>query len=86
MLRGKVVEATNKMFPITHDLEDLVSKARIHLTPEQKESLTIINTFNIAGRYDDYKSSFYKRATSAYAKKYYQITKKLYLWLKNQPA
>lgn len=81
-----MVEATGKMFPITHNLNDLALKAKLVLTKEQKKDLLIINTFNIAGRYDDYKSSFYKTATQTYAKKYYQITKKLYLWLKNQSA
>ncbi len=84
ILKGKVVEATSKMFPITHNLNDLALKSKLVLAIKQKRNLLIISTFNIAGRYDDYKSSFYKKATQAYAEKYYQITKKLYLWLKNQ--
>lgn len=84
MLKGKVVEATNKMFPVIHDLEALADKAGISLNTQQKKDLAVINTFNIAGRYDDYKLSFYKKASSTYTKKYYQITKQLLLWLKNQ--
>ncbi|MBU4332348.1 HEPN domain-containing protein [Patescibacteria group bacterium] len=86
ILKGKVAKANNKMFPIIHDLQDLANKAGISLDAQQKKELAVINTFNIASRYDDYKSSFYKTATPAYTKRYYQTTKKLYLWLKNQPV
>lgn len=83
-LKGKIAEKTEKMFPAIHDLEDLVRRAKLELPPELKQELTIINTFNIAGRYDDYKFAFYKRATASYTKKYYQITKQMLLWLKKQ--
>ncbi|MFH1456618.1 MAG: HEPN domain-containing protein [Patescibacteria group bacterium] len=83
-LKGKIAEKTERMFPTTHDLEDLARRAKLELPPELKQELTIINTFNIAGRYDDYKFAFYKRATASYTKKYYQITKQILLWLKKQ--
>ncbi len=58
MLKGKYVEIKKEMFPITHDLENLTRKINIDLSPNQKTDLAEINTFNIAGRYDDYKIIF----------------------------
>ncbi|MBI2415978.1 MAG: HEPN domain-containing protein [Candidatus Kerfeldbacteria bacterium] len=81
-LKEKVVKVTQKPFPMTHDLSDLAIKAHLMLTTEQKEQLAIINTFNIAGRYDDYKLSFYKKAKSVFTKKYFDITNHFLVWLK----
>lgn len=84
ILKGMVVEKTKKMFPITHDLEDLIRRVDLEIPKKFKKELTVINTFNIAGRYDDYKFVFYKKATPDYTKKYYDITKEILLWLKKQ--
>ena len=79
-----MVEKTNKPFPAIHDLEVLLKLTGINLNKLQKKNLSIINTFNIADRYDDFKLSFYKNTTQTYAKKYLGITQKLLLWLKKQ--
>lgn len=72
------------MFPITHDLEDLARKADLSLDKTQKTDLAIINTFHIAGRYDDYHLSFYKKATPAFTEKYFTTTQSLIQCLKKQ--
>lgn len=82
LLKGKIVEKTGQNYPFTHDLMDLARRTNIQLTKNHKQHLAIISTFNIASRYDDYKSSFYKKVTPAFAKKYYQITQELLIWLK----
>ncbi len=74
--------ATGKQFPITHDLNELAKKSLLTFGKEQLVHLADINTFNIAGRYDDYKLNFYKKATASFVKKYYFTTKDLILWLK----
>lgn len=84
-LKGKVVAHTGAMFPITHDLEALMLAADITLIKATRVDLAVINTFNIAGRYDDYKLSFYKRATRAYAIRYMHKAEKLLLWLNALP-
>jgi len=43
-----------------------------------------INTFNINGRYDDYKFKFLKKATYDYTENYYHQASILYVWLKQQ--
>lgn len=83
-LKEKVVLATGQPFPLVHDLEDLASRSNIHLTALQRYQLAVINTFNIAGRYDDYKLSFYKKAKPAFTKKYFRLCRNLLLWLEKQ--
>lgn len=70
--------------PMTHNLLILAEKAKIELTEEQAKLLYDVNTFNIKARYDDYKDSFYKRVTVAYAKKYIIEVGKFKTWLKKQ--
>lgn len=84
VLKGKVVENTGRMFPTTHNLNDLANKSGSKLTAIQKKNLRIINTFNVAGRYDDFKLNFFKNTTASYAKKYFKISENLILWLKKQ--
>ncbi len=70
--------------PITHDLLLLTEKAKIKLTDEQTQLLSDVNAFNIKARYDDYKNSFYKRATTSFAKNYINKVDKFIIWLKKQ--
>ena len=44
--------------------------------------LTDITTFNIKGRYDDYKNAFYKKASLEYTQKYLTETQQLIIWFK----
>ncbi len=82
MLKGKYVEIKKEMFPITHDLVGLATRAGLLLTEDKMSDLAVISTFNIAARYDDYKSSFYKKANAVFTKKYFAKVRKLLIWLK----
>ena len=69
--------------PFIHDLVILAEKSGIELTKRQLEDLEIITTFNIAGRYAEIKSQFYKSCNNKNtAKKYYNITEDLLKCLK----
>ncbi|MDP1689266.1 MAG: HEPN domain-containing protein [bacterium] len=70
--------------PITHDLLLLAEKAKIKLTDKQAKLLYDVNAFNIKTRYDDYKNSFYKRATALYTKQYIKEINEFKIWLKKQ--
>ena len=83
-LKALIVQRTKTHAPYTHKLVDLARLAKIDLSTEQIDALTIITEFNIAARYNEFKFDFYKRCTKAYTKKYFLISKKLYLWLKKQ--
>ena len=82
-LKGMIVQS-GKTTPITHDLLLLTEKAKIKLTDEQTQLLSDVNGFNIKARYDDYKNSFYKRATALFAKKYISEINTFKIWLKKQ--
>lgn len=84
ILKGLVVKHTNKPAPYIHDLANLAAAANLTLSKEQIDNLRIITTFNISSRYDDEKFTFYKSCTKEYTEKYFNISKKLYLWLKKQ--
>lgn len=57
---------------------------RMRIDEQDLENLRTISSFNIAGRYDDDKFTFYKQCTPEYTKKYLKISKTLFLWLKEQ--
>ena len=70
ILKGLFVKRSQKHAPFIHDLERLAVIASIPLSLEQTADLKDISAFNIAGRYSDYKFSFYKKCTPSYTKKY----------------
>ena len=82
LLKYLIVAKTDKAAPYIHDLVKLSQFADVELDKNTKEALKEITTFNIAGRYDDEKQTFYKKCTKPYAKKYFNITNDIYLWLK----
>lgn len=83
-LKALVVKRTKTHAPYTHQLVDLAKTAGIDLTEKQIDNLTEITEFNIVARYNGYKFDFYKRCTEVYSKKYFKISKELFLWLKKQ--
>ncbi|HAH20559.1 MAG: hypothetical protein A2Y00_05215 [Omnitrophica WOR_2 bacterium GWF2_43_52] len=86
-LKAVVAFKTKKFPPLTHNLLHLAYLTGLELPSRQIEELKEITTFNIKTRYDDYKFSFYKKATKKYAEKYFKITEDLYLWIKkNTPS
>lgn len=81
----KSIIANKKLTPpITHDLLLLAEIADIELNVEKAQLLSDVNAFNIRARYDDYKNSFYKRATASYTKKYIGKVNRFKIWLKKQ--
>ena|SRR3989338_2915578 len=81
-LKAVVVLKIREFPPLTHNLLHLAYLAGLELSSRQIEELKEITTFNIKTRYDDYKFSFYKKATKRYAQEYYNITQNLHLWIK----
>ncbi|OGI65074.1 hypothetical protein A3H53_00855 [Candidatus Nomurabacteria bacterium RIFCSPLOWO2_02_FULL_40_10] len=82
-LKGMIVSNGGES-PISHDLLLLAKRAKINLTDEHAKLLYEVNAFNIKARYDDYKNSFYKKATSEFTKKYISKINKFIIWLKKQ--
>ncbi len=77
-----MVQNTKHTSPHIHNLTKLATMAEISLSDEQIMDLKIITTFNIAARYENEKFNFYKKCTADYTKKYLDLTKHYYLWLR----
>jgi len=80
-LKGLIVK-DGREAPFDHNLLGIAKKARIDLDNDQLSHITEINTFNIRARYDDYKRSFFKKATVEYAQEYFNYAKEFRIWLK----
>ena len=83
-LKARIVSDSKTNPPPIHNLLQLATHTSLKLSPEQKEQLREINSFNIEARYDDYKLRFYKKATVEYANNWYTITKDILIWLKKK--
>ena len=83
-LKSIVVNNTKEQAPYEHNLYLLSCSTGITFSKEQLDLLDDINTFNIKGRYDDYKFKFYQKATKEYTEAYFKKVTDLYIWLKKQ--
>lgn len=81
MLKAKIVVVTHEPPVPIHDLRKLAKYARLTLSTQHEQQLKEIEKFNITTRYDDYKRSFYKKATKKYAETWTKISKDIYIWL-----
>jgi HEPN domain-containing protein len=83
-LKAVIIAKTKKAPPFVHDLLRLAEKSTLTLSEDVKGGLLEITTFNIQARYDDYKLSFYKKATRPFTLKYFNKTKEILEWLNEQ--
>ena len=81
LLKARIVVTTNEPPPPIHELRKLAKYAQLTLTAQQEEQFKEIETFNITARYDDYKRSFYKKATKKYAETWMNFCNDIYVWL-----
>jgi HEPN domain-containing protein len=65
-----ILTKQDKEIPFTHNLLQLVILAQIGLTDKLENELKEITSFNLEARYDDYKLSFYKKATQTYTQEW----------------
>ncbi|MEK9178981.1 MAG: HEPN domain-containing protein [Patescibacteria group bacterium] len=77
VLKAKILSVGTEVI-YTHKLARLAELTSMSFTVEEKEQLNEITTFNIEARYDDYKLTFYKKATLEYSQKWIVICKHLY--------
>lgn len=54
--------------PMTHNLESLYSQTEVELDGNQLDMLKLINTWNIEGRYQDYRNKIAKTYSETYVK------------------
>lgn len=68
LLKGLYIKINNNVsgIPKVHNLLMLAEKCQLELDENKLKKLKVINTFNIAARYDDYKLDFYNKCTYEY--------------------
>jgi len=74
----------NKIPPKIHNLLRLADLSNLILTEEQSQFFSLVNKFQMEGRYPEAKSEFYKMATKEFTNTNFQILKENYHWLKSQ--
>lgn len=84
LLKGLVVIETGEQAPRIHDLERLALIAKLDLTEEQSENLKTITEFNMACRYEEDRFLFYKKCTKNFSEKWFNICKKIVIWLRKE--
>ncbi|MDA3915726.1 MAG: HEPN domain-containing protein [Deltaproteobacteria bacterium] len=82
LIKAWYVKVNSKTPPFIHDLVRLAEKGNLALDDEQKDILDTISTFNIRGRYDDYKREFHKKCTNTFTKTWIDHIKRLRKWIK----
>lgn len=81
LLKALVCQEKKMMPPYSHELDDLAELSGCSFPRSFEKILAEVNTFNIRARYDDYKMTFYRKATPRYTKVYYQKTDEIRIWL-----
>jgi len=78
VLKAKIV-SLRKELPYTHKLIYLAEIAELVIGETLRDQLREITSYNIEARYDDYKLSFYYKATKKYTNRWMKICEKIYL-------
>lgn len=84
LLKAWYVKINSKTPPFIHDLVRLAEKTDLILEDEQKDILDTISTFNIRGRYDDYRREFHKKCSNAFTKEWILNIKEFRKWIKTK--
>ncbi len=82
LIKAWYVKVNSKTPPFIHDLVRLAEKGNLTLNDEQKDIFDTISTFNIRGRYDDYKREFHKKCSNTFTKIWIDHIKRLREWIK----
>ena len=67
--------------PRIHDLETICLQTELPISAERLDLMRVINSWNLEGRYDDYRDKFYKNTTAGYAQSKLEQVDNLRQWL-----
>lgn len=84
LIKARYVKVKSEPPPFVHDLVRLADKSDLILDDDQKDILDTISTFNIRGRYDDYKREFYLKCSQEFTKKWISNIKDFRKWIKKE--
>lgn len=83
MLKRIIIAKEKELLKI-HDLLKLVNLSEIDLSEEKKEFLKDLNEFYLRSRYPDLLYKPLPQPNKKFTQKYFNFTKKMFLWLKKQ--
>lgn len=84
MLKAIIVKRVKTHALPIHDLVRLAKAANLDFSESEEQDFNTISKFNVAARYQEEKYKMYKLATASYARKYFKLIEKYYLWLKRE--
>jgi HEPN domain-containing protein len=84
LLKALYVKNVSDQTPRTHNLLKIARASGLQLTEAQENFLLEVTTYNIKGRYPDYKQSFYKKATVEFTSNRIEQIEEMQKWLKGQ--
>ncbi|MCD6585879.1 MAG: HEPN domain-containing protein [Desulfobacteraceae bacterium] len=84
LLKALYVKNINIQVPRIHNLVKIARDSGLRLTDDQENFLLEVTTYNLKGRYPDYKQSFYKKATREFASDRIEQIEGMRKWLKEQ--
>jgi HEPN domain-containing protein len=84
LLKALYVKNVNIQVPRIHNLVKIARDAGLRLTDDQENFLLEVTTYNLKGRYPDYKQSFYKKATTEFTLDRIERIEEMRKWLKER--
>jgi HEPN domain-containing protein len=84
LLKACYVSSKNEHAPMIHNLLKLAERAGMEISPNKKEILDTITSFNLSVRYDTYKQEFYRRCTRSFTEEWMAKIKSLRKWIKEK--
>jgi len=82
LLKAIYVKNVETQVPRIHNLLKIARDSGLQLTVDQENFLLEVTTFNLKGRYPDYKRSFYKKATTEFTSDCIKQIEEMRKWLK----
>lgn len=84
VLKALYAKRVEIQVPRVHHLLKIARDCGLHLTCDQEDFLLEVTTYNIRGRYPDYKHSFSRKATREFTTNRIEKIKETWQWLKEQ--
>lgn len=84
ILKALYVKTVDIQPPRVHHLLKIARDSQLPLTEKQEQFLLEVTTYNLKGRYPDYKQVFSRKATREFTVNRVEQIKEMQLWLKKQ--
>lgn len=85
-LKAAYVKQVDIQVPHIHHLLRIARACSVELTSEQEDFLLEVTTYNLKGRYPDYKQSFFRKASREFTSNRIKRIREMQQWLREQIA